>query len=167
LISPDHIRLMARYNAWQNKSLIEAANHLTGSERTADRGAFFRSIQGTFSHVLWGDCIWMHRFSGSPKPDGGIAQSADYVTDWDDLVGQRKNMDDTIQSWANKVSAEWLAGSITWVSGAAKREITRKRWHLVAHMFNHQTHHRGQIHAMLTAAGATPDDTDLMLLEFI
>jgi uncharacterized damage-inducible protein DinB len=167
LISPDHVRLLARYNIWQNKSLIEAASTLSDAERSADRGAFFRSIHGTFSHVLWGDRMWMHRFSSSPKPDGGIAQSAVHVTDWNDLVGQRKNMDGDIQNWANEVSAEWLAGSTTWVSSAAKQEFTRKRWHLVAHMFNHQTHHRGQIHAMLTAAGAKPDDTDLMLLDSV
>jgi uncharacterized damage-inducible protein DinB len=165
LISPDHVGLMARYNQWQNRSLIAAANTLTDAERSADRGAFFGSIHGTLSHVLWGDRMWMHRFDGSPKPEGGIAQSAAFVSDWDDLVSQREAMDHAILKWSQALSTEWLDGSITWISSAAKKEFTRRRWHLVAHMFNHQTHHRGQVHAMLTAAGSKPDDTDLMLLE--
>ena len=58
----------------------------------------------------------------------------------------------------------WLAGDLTWYSGAAQRSLTGPRWKLVVHFFNHQTHHRGQIHAMLTQAGAKPGDTDLPLM---
>ena len=53
---------------------------------------------------------------------------------------------------------------MTWFSAAVERRITAPHSLLVTHMFNHQTHHRGQANAMLTAAGVNPDDTDLMLL---
>ena len=53
---------------------------------------------------------------------------------------------------------------MVWFSGAANREMRAPKGLLVAHFFNHQTHHRGQAHAMLTAAGQETGDTDLFLL---
>ncbi|MEZ5861079.1 MAG: DinB family protein [Geminicoccaceae bacterium] len=63
--------------------------------------------------------------------------------------------------WARGLDPGWLAGELSWHSGAIGREVTRPRALLVAHLFNHQTHHRGQVHAMLTAAGAKTGPTDL------
>lgn len=165
MISPDHVRLMARYNEWQNRSLYAAADALTDEARRLDRGAFFGSIFGTFNHLLWGDRTWMHRFAGTPKPEPGAERSRTPITDWAELRQARAVFDATIMDWAQETNANWLAGDLTWFSGAAGKELTRPRWILVGHLFNHQTHHRGQIHAMLTAAGARPDDTDLMLID--
>lgn len=165
MISPEHARLMARYNRWQNRSLYAAAGSLDDSQRTAERGAFFGSIHATLNHLLWGDQMWMHRFAGTPKPaPASIAQSVDYLAGWDDLARTRAAFDETIVSWADGLDARWLEGDLTWFSGAVGRELSQPKWQLVTHFFNHQTHHRGQVHAMLTAAGARPDDTDLMLL---
>jgi uncharacterized damage-inducible protein DinB len=165
MISTDHLRLMARYNQWQNRSLFREAAVLEDAARRLDRGSYFKSIHGTLSHLMWGDQIWMHRFSGSPKPSGGIKDSQQLYTDWNTLSAERIVMDQGIIHWAESVSAEWLAGELTWFSGATGREMSKKNWLLATHFFNHQTHHRGQVHAMLTAAGLKPDDTDLMLLE--
>ena len=60
MITPDHARLMARYNEWQNRSLYGAADTLDDAARRLERGAFFRSIQDTLNHLLWGDSIWIH-----------------------------------------------------------------------------------------------------------
>mgnify|MGYP002780982253 CR=1 FL=1 len=155
---------MARYNRWQNENLYEAAAGLTDEARRHERGAFFGSIHGTLSHLLWGDSVWMHRFSGSPLPQGGIKDSATLCADWDDLVLRRKDLDEAIVRWSVDLTPPALEGSITWYSGALGREVTRPTWALIAHFFNHQTHHRGQVHAMLTAAGAKPGDTDLMII---
>ncbi|MCA3648280.1 MAG: damage-inducible protein DinB, partial [Methylobacterium sp.] len=57
MITPEFARMMARYNAWQNRSLVAAASGLDDANRLADRGAFFRSIAGTFNHLYWGDSI--------------------------------------------------------------------------------------------------------------
>ena len=164
MISPTHPAMMARYNAWQNRSLVNAAEQLDLAEITRERGAFFGSILGTFSHLLWGDAIWMHRFSGSEKPPGTIAESKHLIADWQAFKGKRLALDLEIEAWADTLEPEWLAGETAWYSGAAKRNIKRSNALLVVHFFNHQTHHRGQIHAMLTSAGAKPDDTDLILL---
>lgn len=165
MIDTAYARTMARYNAWQNESLLTAAATLNDAARRQDRGAFFKSIHGTLCHLLWADRMWLSRFAGTPKPTQRIHESADLVADWADLVAQRRAFDGTILEWARGLSPEWLADDMVWFSGATQREMRKPRTLLVVHLFNHQTHHRGQIHAMLTAAGARPDDTDLMLLE--
>lgn len=156
---------MARYNAWQNQSVFDAADTLDEAARNLDRGAFFGSIRGTLSHLLWGDQIWMHRFSGSPAPAvSSIEASPDMGSNWAELKRQRTAMDQAISTWGQSLDSAWLEDDLAWFSGAAKREVTKPAGFLVVHFFNHQTHHRGQIHAMLTAAGAKPDDTDLFYM---
>jgi uncharacterized damage-inducible protein DinB len=155
---------MARYNSWQNGSIYAAAGSLDDAARWLDRGAFFGSIQATLNHLLWGDQIWLHRFAGTPKPAAPFSEAPFRHRDWSALLAERAACDEAIRTWADALQDEWLKGDLTWVSGVARRELTRPRALLVVHMFNHQTHHRGQVHAMLTAAGATPDDTDLMLM---
>lgn len=164
MISPDYVRLMARYNRWQNTSLIKAADMLSDAARRQMRGAFFGSIHGTLSHLLWGDGQWMFRFTGAGKPAGGIKGSESLYDDWEELKGMRLSVDWRILNWADAVDPEWLNDEMSWFSGAAGREVSKPVGLLVAHFFNHQTHHRGQVHAMLTAAGAKPDDTDLFLM---
>lgn len=164
MIGPEAARLLARYNAWQNDSLLAAAETLDEAAREADRGAFFGSVRATFSHLLWADRIWMSRLAGWPKPEGGIRESARHETDWARLRGARTEADAGILAWAEGLGEADLAGDLTWWSGAAGREVTKPKALCALHLFNHQTHHRGQIHAMLTSAGARPGDTDLFLL---
>jgi len=165
MIDAGYVRTMAQYGAWQNQSLLKAANQIDDKSRRMDRGAFFKSIYGTLNHLLWGDRIWMSRFAGTPGPRAGaIKGSAAETEDWESYCSARSKMDTTILSWASDVDADWLAADLSWFSGAAQRDITKPKSILVMHFFNHGTHHRGQVHAMLTAAGAEPDDTDLFLL---
>ena len=164
MITPDYCRTMARYNRWQNTSLMAAAESLEPAERVAPRGAFFGSILGTLSHLLWADAMWMSRFDGGARPAANLPESAAHVTDWAELAAERRAMDDRIDAWAASVTADALAGDLAWFSGAAGRDATKPVALCVAHFFNHQTHHRGQVHAMLTAAGATPEATDLFLM---
>lgn len=159
--SRDYAVLMARYNRWQNDNLMKAASTLSPNERQEDRGAFFSSIEATFSHLLWGDTIWMSRFAGTPPPTGGIPDSTSLISDWGQFQAERVLMDETILQWAKHVDADWFDGDLRWYSGAIKSEISKPKPLLVVQLFNHQTHHRGQIHAMLTAAGARPGDTDV------
>ncbi|MEL6920383.1 MAG: DinB family protein [Pseudomonadota bacterium] len=164
MITVGHVQTMAHYNAWQNTSLVAAADTLTDEARREDRGAFFGSIQRTFSHLLWADQIWISRFAGTPKPDGGIPQSGDLYAEWEHFKETRQAIDETFLSWSEALEPIWLDGDLTWWSRAANSEVRKPKSLLVTHVFNHQTHHRGQIHAMVTAAGAKPDDTDLFLL---
>jgi len=140
MITTAYIRTMAAYNAEMNRRLYGAAGRLSDDERREPHGAFWGSIHGTLTHILWGDRQWMSRFDGWEKADKDISR------------------------WANKVDDSWLAEDLTWFSGAANREVRAPLRLLVTHFFNHQTHHRGQVHAMLTAAGQQTDDTDLFPL---
>lgn len=161
MITPEYMRLMARYNAWQNRSLYGAADGLDDAARRLDRGAFFGSIHNTLSHILWGDTIWMSRFDGWEPPELAISESGRFVLDWDALKARRLAADARILDWAGRAGPADLAGDLRWYSAAIGREFTRPRALLVMQLFNHQTHHRGQVHAMLTAAGARPEDTDI------
>lgn len=167
MISVDHVRTMARYNAWQNCSLYAAADSLSEAERLKERGAFFGNIHCTLSHLVWGDRQWMSRFAPSQveKPPTLVRTGGGNYPDWADLKQQRTAFDTVLTGWADAMDPSWLYGDLTWYSGIVKAEVTKPRWVLVTHMYNHQAHHRGQVHAMLTAAGAKPDDTDLMLME--
>lgn len=165
MIDPAYCRMMARYNRWQNQNLITAAATLSDAARRQDRGAFFGSIFATLNHLLWADTIWLHRFSGSAKPEQpNIPGSVGEAADWQSYLVRREAKTAEFIAWANAVTQSDLDGDLVWYSGAAKRDMVRPLGMMAVHVFNHQTHHRGQVHAMLTAAGAKPDDTDLMLM---
>ena len=152
---------MAGYNAEMNRRLFAAAARLADAGRRLDRGAFFGSIHGTFNHLLWADRMWMSRFAGWEKPAVPLSGSAGLIDGFEDLHSARTAADAALLDWAGTVDPAWLGGETTWFSGATGQEVTRPKATLVLHMFNHQTHHRGQAHAMLTAAGQRTGDTDL------
>lgn len=161
MISVGYVQRMARYNQWQNVGLYGAAEGLSDEERRRQRGAFFGSIHGTLNHLLWADRMWMSRFTDLPKPQGGIPGSVSLHPDWAALKEARAVFDTTIVDWADRLDPAWLAGDLTWYSGAAKKDMSQPKWILVTHLFNHATHHRGQVHCMLTQASGKPYATDL------
>ena len=163
-IAPGYVQMMAAYNAEMNRRVYEAAARLPEAECRRDRGAFWRSIHGTLAHLVWGDRQWMSRFDGWPKNTVGIRDSGTDPRPLAELAAERVECDARISEWASRVRQDWLDGTLTWWSGAANKELTRPLAVLVPHFFNHQTHHRGQVHAMITAAGERTGDTDLMLI---
>ncbi|HAV08568.1 MAG TPA: damage-inducible protein DinB [Rhodobacteraceae bacterium] len=164
MITRDTVRMLARYNAWQNSQMLASMEHLSIEELLLDRGAFFRSILGTANHLLWGDAMWMHRFDHGPKPDIGIHDSPSTHPTLATWSAARFRMDGRIRLWADKVPSVALAGDRTFFSSVLNREVTKPVAPMVLHMFNHQTHHRGQIHAMLTAAGVGAPVSDLFFM---
>ncbi len=159
-----YCRMMARYNAWQNNNLLTAAETLDEAARGLDRGAFFGSISRTLSHLLWGDMMWLSRIDGGSRPPGGTTESAEMYLDWGPYRAERARADAQLTHWSEQVTQATIDGELRWYSGLLGRDVARPMGVCLAHMFNHQTHHRGQIHAMLTAAGARPGDTDLFLM---
>ena len=161
MIDAGYCRVMARYNAWQNKGLRAIVDAMDEDALRHDRGAFFGSILGTLNHLLWGDLVWMARFAGGDAPPQAIADSPDMTATPVEWSTHRFRTDGRISLWADKLASVDLVGDLTWYSEAAKREVTQPMQTCIVHFFNHQTHHRGQVHAMLTAAGAKPGPTDL------
>ncbi len=164
MITPGYIRTMADYNSEMNRRLYMAAATLDDPARLAPRGLFWGSLHGTLCHLLWADRMWMSRFDGWARPPVTLRESAHLVADFDHLLHARAADDGRISAWADGVTEAWLAEDLTWTSGASGRERSAPRPLLVAHMFNHQTHHRGQAHAALTQAGVDPGDTDLFFV---
>lgn len=164
MITPAFVQEIAAYNAWQNNGLRSIVRAMDEDDVKTDRGAFFGSIFGTLNHLLWGDLLWMARFDGGPAQSPVIADSAAFtanIADWD---AQRGATDQRISDWAAGVTDADLAGELGWFSGSVNADVSKPKWVCVTHFFNHQTHHRGQLHAMLTAAGQTPAATDLVFM---
>jgi len=159
-----HLRLMAQYSSWQNGSLITAADTLTDADRWQGRGAFFGSIGATFNHLLWDDALWLARFAGHTRPERDMAVSLTEPSDWGTFKARRRAQDSAIEAWAEGLVPGDLNGVVAWYPGGGTTRIEKPATVCFAHLFNHQTHHRGQIHAMLTAAGAVPEATDLPML---
>ena len=164
MIDPAYVQTLARYNRWQNENLYAAAATLTDAQRREDRGAFFKSIHATLNHLLFGDSIWMSRLEGRARPEG-VFPGTDLCGDWDKLKRERAAMDQRILAWAGGLDVSALAGELVWLSSLQDSQVNKPIWLAVTHFFNHQTHHRGQVHAMLTAAGAKPGETDLVFMK--
>ena len=149
----------ATYNQWMNEKLYATCADIDDDTRKADRGAFFGSLHSTLNHLLFGDRAWMGRFTG--KAYTLAPMGADLYADFDELRSERAAMDRDILDWTAGLTDDWLQGDLTWVSGADNIERSRPRWICVSHMFNHQTHHRGQAHCLLTQLGHDIGPTDL------
>ncbi|MDP2349512.1 MAG: DinB family protein [Gammaproteobacteria bacterium] len=154
--------LMAQYNQWMNQKLYAICAGLTDAERRADRGAFFKSIHGTLNHILYGDKMWIGRFDGNPFTGAKIGQ--DLHATFEEMHADRVRTDQRILTWAANVDPEWLKKSYTWISGIDGKSRTSPTHVLVTQMFNHQTHHRGQITTLLMQMGINPGPTDIPLL---
>lgn len=161
MITPEYCQTMARYNAWQNNALRDMVQKMPKEELHKDRGAFFGSIMATLNHLLWGDTLWISRFDGGAGTDLTIPESGEMTPSPAVWAAERFRTDARITLWAESVHAVDLVGDLTWFSASMQREFTEPRALCVMQLFNHQTHHRGQVHAMLTAAGQKPIDTDL------
>ena len=185
MITGEYIRTMARYNHWQNESIYETAEGVGDAARRLDRGAFFGSIHKTLCHLLWGDMMWTSRFAGMEEPaEQSIKNSAGMIDDWALLKKRRFQLDGEILLWANGLEADnpdenstgkngsgaigfnngVVEGNYSWYSAVSGATVRRPMGEVLVHFFNHQTHHRGQVHAMITAAHGSPDDTDLIFM---
>jgi uncharacterized damage-inducible protein DinB len=167
LITTEWVRMMARYNRWQNESMGRAMEGLSLAALTRDRKAFFGSILATANHIIWADTMWLSRLDGLAGPGCDMQSGLQLTPTFAAWSAERFRADGRLTTWAEGLSQVDLAGNLTWYSGAIGAEVTRPMGLIVTHMFNHQTHHRGQIHAMLTAAGAKTEDTDLFLMNDI
>ena len=145
-----HFRMLGRYNRLANERLYGACARLRDPERTRDRGAFFGSIHGTLNHILVGDRIWMTRFEGGAAPSTDL--DAILHEDFEELREARVTEDACIEAYTRSLTAESLEGTIAYVNNEG-REFRDPFVVLLTHFFNHQTHHRGQVTAMLTQTG--------------
>lgn len=153
-----HWRLMAAYNAGANAILYDAVAQLPDDEYRKQRPAFFGSIHGTLNHILLGDRIWMTRFEGGTHPSTDL--DAILYDDFRELRTARVAMDQRIVDFVEALDESFAASSIRYVNNAgvwAEDPISV----LLPHVFNHQTHHRGQVHGLLSQTNVPPPSLDL------
>lgn len=165
MIDPAFVQTMARYNAWQNKQITAALEPVPQAVLTVDRRAFFGSIFATLNHLLWGDQMWLNRFDPSiDKPAVGADKNTELTPTFAVWSAERFKTDALISAWAKSLRSIDLQGNLTWFSGMTGKELSKPFGMCVMHMFNHQTHHRGQVHAMMTAAGIEAVVSDLAFM---
>ena len=142
-------RMFAGYNAWCNERLYEAAATVSDADYRADRGAFFKSLHGTLNHLLVGDRIWMKRFTGA----GELPASLDAMLydDFAALRAARRLQDLLISRYIDTVDDSALNGTIRFRTFVRPQTIEQPLAPALDHFFNHQTHHRGQAHALLSS----------------
>jgi uncharacterized damage-inducible protein DinB len=141
-------RMFAGYNIWCNERLYDAAATVGDADYRADRGAFFKSLHGTLNHLLVGDRIWMQRFTG----EGELPNSLDAILydDFTDLRAARRVEDARISRYINGLSAADLEGTLRFRTFVRPEDVEQPLAPALDHFFNHQTHHRGQAHALLS-----------------
>jgi uncharacterized damage-inducible protein DinB len=154
-----HFAMFAGYNKWANGRIYEAAAQLSADEFERNTGAFFKSMMGTLNHLLATDRIWMKRFTG----DGDAPTKLDAIIhrDFGKLRAARTTEDDRIVKWIGSLAAKDLTGRFTYTTISDMRTVSQRLAPALGHLFNHQTHHRGQAHMILTSLGKPSVSLDL------
>ena len=154
---------LAAYNRWANARLYEAALALTDSDYQRDTGVFFKSMMGTLNHLLVTDRNWMRRLTG----EGEHYHRGDIVIHEDrrSLGAARADEDDRIVRYVASLDEAALA-SLHAYATTKDKPFEQRRSDILAHLFNHQTHHRGQAHAILSiVTGREPPPLDLLAFQ--
>lgn len=158
-----HYHMFAGYNAWANRRLYDAAAALSDAQYREDRGAFFKSMHGTLNHLLVADRIWMQRFTGEGEaPDRLDAILFDTFAD---LRQAREAEDTRIMRYVDGLDEQRLGGVIRYRRVSTPEPQVQELAPALAHLFNHQTHHRGQAHAILTGLTGRAPELDLLFYQ--
>lgn len=155
--------MFAAYNAWANNELYEAAAQLSDEEFGRDAGAFFKSMRGTLNHILVADRIWMKRFTGRGEVPTSLA--AIIHPNLAPLRIAREAEDTRISGWVAGLSDAELSGRFSYTTVSEMRTVSQRLAPALFHVFNHQTHHRGQAHMILTSLGHRAPSLDLIAFQ--
>jgi uncharacterized damage-inducible protein DinB len=163
MMAAAHCRMFAHYNEWANGRLYDAAAQLSAEQYRADRGAFFKSVHGTLNHLLATDRIWIQRFTG----EGSAPNRLDAILfeSFDELRAAREAEDRRIVAYVDGLDEARIAGTIRYRRVSSPEEFEQHLAPALAHWFNHQTHHRGQVHALLTGLAGKAPELDLLFFQ--
>lgn len=155
--------MLASYNEWANRRLYDAAAGLADADYRANHGAFFGSVHGTLNHLLVGDRVWMHRFTG----EGPSPTRLDEILydDFASLRAAREAEDARIMAYVGSLAPSDLDGTIRYRTISNPADIEQELKLALLHVFNHQTHHRGQVHCLLTRITDAAPSLDLILYQ--
>ena len=153
-----NFQLLANFNTWANEKIMTSCKKLTETEYKKDRRAFFSSIHGTLNHLLVVDRAYISRIEGK---DHGL-KSLDQILYGNlfQLEEARIKEDKRLVDLVNNLSEESIHKEITY-NGFETGKTTYTINTILITLFNHQTHHRGQIHNMLSQAGIKIPQVDI------
>jgi uncharacterized damage-inducible protein DinB len=158
-----HLRVMAAYNRWANRRLYATAAALPDDDYRRSVEVYFGSLHGTLNHLLVTDRNWMGRFEG--RRDAQLKLNAILFERLEELRAAREREDERIIGHFAGLSAADLDADLEYATTSGKPQ-RQPRWEALVHLFNHQTHHRGQAHAILTRLGvAEPPSLDLLVMQ--
>ena len=155
--------MLAAYNAWANRRLYDAAAALPDADYRADRGAFFKSVHGTLNHLLVADRIWMRRFTGAGEHPNRL--DAILFEDFSELRAGARGRGQPHRGYIDGLSDADLAGRFRYRTITNPRDIEQPLQPALMHFFNHQTHHRGQAHCLLTGLTGNAPSLDLLVYQ--
>ena len=158
-----HYQMFGHYNAWANQRLYDAAARLSPEQYRADRGDFFKSVHGTLNHLLVTDRVWLQRFTG--EGDAPATLDAILFETFDGLRAARETEDRRIVDFVDRLDDARIAGTIRYRRVSSPQAFEQQLAPALAHWFNHQSHHRGQVHALLTGLVGEAPELDLLFFQ--
>lgn len=171
MTSKNNFILMAEYNQWMNEAIYSTVSQLTPEQLAKDCGAFFGSVLGTLNHMLVGDILWLKRFANHPAMLTALdsmhtiamPKQLDQIlySEFAQLKTQREKIDTIILLFTEQLNEQILSTPLTYLNSKGA-QYTKDFSHLITHLFNHQTHHRGQVSTLLSQFGLDLGATDLL-----
>ncbi len=155
--------MYASYNKWANDLLLQECEQVTTEEYHRNLGVFFDSIHGTMDHLYVADKVWLYRFTGQGDPIDSIDEQL--TSDFATLQEKRRQLDDRICSVIDQMQEKDFLRTIIYRTVRKPLVTQQPLGAALFHFFNHQTHHRGQVHAMLTQQGRTPAALDMIYFQ--
>jgi uncharacterized damage-inducible protein DinB len=166
-----YFRQLASYNTWANERIYAAAAELSDAERKAKRPSFFGSIHATLNHILVADRIWLSRLTAKPggtlvsKPAEITGLNQELYENFDELRAARVKEDARIATVIGRYTDADLTIKLDYANMAGEERHTPMA-QVLAHVFNHQTHHRGQVHGLLSHTQIAPPSLDMILMSW-
>jgi len=153
-----HFQMLARYNRIANERLYDACSKLDAAEYRMERKGSFGSIHALLNHIMLGDRIWMARFEGAGRTTPKL--NTILYEDFPGLWAARKVEDARIEDFFARLEASFLDRTLQYTNSEGK-DYVEEMSVAVSHLFNHQTHHRGQVHVMLSQTSVQPPSLDM------
>ena len=159
-----HFRRMARNSAWSNYRLLDACSRLSGEDYRASRTSFFPSIQATLDHILLVDLYYLDALEGSPLGRKFFKEWRP-VTEFAVLRMNQLATDQRLIGFCDIQTNDSL-GRVIGIDRGPEGIWQETIGDTLAHLFVHQIHHRGQVHAMLSGSSSAPPQLDEYFLKF-
>jgi uncharacterized damage-inducible protein DinB len=157
-------RTFARYNAWMNEKLLASCSTLSDEQRKKPLSIPFGSLHGLWNHLLVADHLWMGRFENVKPPFEFRGLDMELCSDWNELKDERMALDERISRFTHSLTIERLDSVFHWIPATNPTPRATAFAFTLSHMWNHQTHHRGQITAMMELLGLDCGVTDFLAL---